>query len=112
MLIMQFLTGMTTSSMFTVRMATSSSVEIYTDYLQMCGTLLTDFNATKSATAQASYNLVRCLGAGAGIAALQPVVEATNIGYGFAVYAIIMLLAIPLTWLLRRRGPAWRLIRN
>ncbi|CAJ2511134.1 Uu.00g067590.m01.CDS01 [Anthostomella pinea] len=44
----------------------------------MCGTLLTDLNPNRSDTAQAAYNLVRCLGAGAFIAALEPLVMAPH----------------------------------
>ncbi|KAH9893766.1 major facilitator superfamily domain-containing protein [Xylariomycetidae sp. FL2044] len=91
MLIMQFLTGAATSSVFT-----------------MCGTLLTDLNPKRSATAQAAYNLVRCLGAGAGIAALEPLVDAIDSGWTFGIYAILMFSQIPLAWLLISRGMEWR----
>ncbi|KAK1764932.1 MFS general substrate transporter [Phialemonium atrogriseum] len=90
-LIMQFLTGSTTASTFT-----------------MCGTLLTDLNINKSATAQAASNLVRCLSAGAAIAALQPLVDAAGPAWCFAVYAIVVLLEVPLVWLLQQRGVRWR----
>ncbi|KAI1084015.1 major facilitator superfamily domain-containing protein [Whalleya microplaca] len=91
MLVMQFLTGATTSSIFT-----------------MCGTLLTDLNPRRSATAQAAYNLVRCLGAGAGVAALEPLVDASGSGWTFAIYAILMLLELPLAWFLMSQGLKWR----
>ncbi|KAI1821718.1 major facilitator superfamily domain-containing protein [Xylaria intraflava] len=91
MLILQFLTGATTSSIFT-----------------MCGTLLTDLNANRSATAQAAYNLIRCLGAGAGIAALEPLVYSIGSGWTFGIYAIIMIFQVPIAWLLVTRGLKWR----
>ncbi|KAI0016434.1 major facilitator superfamily domain-containing protein [Xylariomycetidae sp. FL0641] len=91
MLVLQFLTGATTSSIFT-----------------MCGTLLTDLNSNRSATAQAAYNLVRCLGAGASIAALEPLVSAVGSGWAFSIYAILMLLELPIAWLLITRGLSWR----
>lgn len=74
----------------------------------MCGTLLTDLNSSRSATAQAAYNLVRCLGAGAAVAALEPLVSGIGSGWTFGIYAIIMLLGIPMAWLLKTRGLEWR----
>ncbi|KAH6622735.1 major facilitator superfamily domain-containing protein [Chaetomium tenue] len=41
----------------------------------LCGTLLTDLNMDRSATAQAASNLVRCLSAGGAVAILQPMVD-------------------------------------
>ncbi|KAF6821885.1 hypothetical protein CPLU01_12333 [Colletotrichum plurivorum] len=73
----------------------------------ICGTLLTDLNPQASATVQASYNLVRCIGAGAAIADQQPLTDATNSGWCFGVFALIMMFAAPLA-LLERRGPRWR----
>ncbi|KAI0131936.1 major facilitator superfamily domain-containing protein [Xylariales sp. AK1849] len=90
-MVMQFLTGATTSSIFT-----------------MCGTLLTDLNPHSSATVQASYNLIRCLGAGAGIASQQPLADATGSGWCFGIYAILMILGIPLAFVLQKRGLEWR----
>lgn len=74
----------------------------------MCGTLLTDLNIHQSATAQAASNLVRCLSAGAAIAALQPLVDAAGPAWCFAIYAVVVLLEVPLVWLLRARGMKWR----
>lgn len=75
---------------------------------QLCGTLLTDLNPNASATVQASYNLVRCLGAGAAIAAQQPLADAAGSGWCFGVFAIIMLMALPLSMLIEKRGLEWR----
>ncbi|KAK1481199.1 hypothetical protein CABS01_14287 [Colletotrichum abscissum] len=90
-LVMQFISGATTSSIFTV-----------------CGTLLTDLNPKASATVQASYNLVRCIGAGAAIAAQQPLTNATGLGWSFGIFSLIMLFAAPLAMLLRKKGLRWR----
>ncbi|KAL3480159.1 major facilitator superfamily domain-containing protein [Aspergillus californicus] len=90
-LVMQFISGASTSSIFT-----------------LCGTLLTDLNPTASATVQASYNLVRCLGTGAAIAAQQPLAEAIGIGWCFGFFAFMMLAAGPLAVLLKRCGMGWR----
>ncbi|KAK8009091.1 hypothetical protein PG991_011642 [Apiospora marii] len=86
-LIMQFLTGATTSCIFT-----------------MCGTLLTDLNPTVSATVQASYNLVRCIGAGVGIAIQQPLEDAVGPGWCFGIYAVILLLEVPIGYMLLKHG--------
>ncbi|CCC07999.1 hypothetical protein SMACR_01563 [Sordaria macrospora] len=90
-LVLQFLTGAATSSIFT-----------------LCGTLLTDLNPNASATVQASYNLVRCLGAGAAIAAQQPLADAADSGWCFGVFAIIMMMGLPLSMLIEKQGLEWR----
>ncbi|KAK1512467.1 uncharacterized protein CCOS01_14707 [Colletotrichum costaricense] len=91
MIIMQFITGITTASLFT-----------------MTGTLLTDLNCERSATAQGASSIVRCLGAGAGIAALQPLADAAGLGWCFAIYALFLATELPLAWIIRKKGPGWR----
>ncbi|KAK8131935.1 citrate exporter protein [Apiospora kogelbergensis] len=75
---------------------------------QMCGTLLTDFNPTVSATVQASYNLVRCLCAAVGIAIQQPLDDAVGSGWCFDIYGIVFLLELPLGYVLLKNGQGWR----
>ena len=89
--IMQFITG-------------GSSVAIFV----ICGGLLTDLNPQRSATVQASYNLVRCALGAAGVAALQPLVDAVGAGWSFTVFAMVGILCIPSLLLLRFRGQSWR----
>ncbi|KAH6848245.1 major facilitator superfamily domain-containing protein [Chaetomium sp. MPI-CAGE-AT-0009] len=91
MLIMQLLTGTTTAALFV-----------------HCGTLLTDLNMDRSATAQAASNLVRCLSAGGAVAILQPMVENVGPAGCFAIYASIISLGIPMAWVLQRYGVSWR----
>ncbi|KAF2756965.1 protein serine/threonine phosphatase 2C [Pseudovirgaria hyperparasitica] len=86
-----FLTGAATSSLFT-----------------MCCTILTDLNPDRPATVQASYNLIRCIGAGAGIASQQPLLDAVGSGWCFAIYAVLLLLGAPLVWVLKTHGMSWR----
>lgn len=74
----------------------------------MCGTLLSDLNPTRSATVQASYNLVRGLGAGATIGILKPFINRAGAGWCFGFYALLMLFIFPLAWILQRSGPSWR----
>ena len=76
--------------------------------VKLCGTLLTDLNPQASATVQASYNLVRCIGAGAGIAVQQPLTDAIGLGWCFGVFSAVMLLAVPLAMALKRCGLGWR----
>lgn len=112
-LVMQFISGATTSSIFTVR-PPPISYPVHTfgreasNWTQLCGTLLTGLNPNASATVQASYNLVRCIGAGAAIASQQPLANAAGLGWCFGVFALIMLSTAPLAMVLKRRGPSWR----
>ncbi|UQC85804.1 uncharacterized protein CLUP02_11303 [Colletotrichum lupini] len=110
-LVMQFIGGATTSSIFTVSANFRVNYHVsqfLTHRLQVCGTLLTDLNPKASATVQASYNLVRCIGAGAAIAAQQPLTNATGLGWSFGIFSLIMLFAAPLAMLLRKKGLRWR----
>ena len=77
------------------------------DSLKLCGTLLTDLNMNRSATAQAASNLVRCLSRRSG-GILQPMVENVGLAGCFAIYASIIFLGMPLAWVLQRYGVAWR----
>ena len=94
-LIMQFVTGSTSVATFAV-----------------CGTLLTDLNSRRSATVQASYNLVRCVLSGAGVGLLQVVINGIGIGWCFTIYATFGALGIPLFLFLRFKGPEWRDMRG
>ena len=75
---------------------------------QMSITLLTDLNVEKAATIRGASNFVRCLLAGACIAALEPIAEGIGLGWCFAIFALIQLCGIPATWLLKTRGLRWR----
>ncbi|KAK2468977.1 hypothetical protein H9L39_19414 [Fusarium oxysporum f. sp. albedinis] len=75
---------------------------------QMTATLITDYNTHRSATAQAASNLIRCVGAGADTASFEPLIRAIGSGWAFAIYAILVLLQVPLIWELKRNGMAWR----
>ena len=89
--IMQFITG-------------GSSVAIFV----VCGGLLTDLNPQRSATVQASYNLIRCALGAAGVASLQPIVDGIGIGLCFTIVTLVTVLCTPLLFLLRLRGQRWR----
>ncbi|RTE79712.1 hypothetical protein BHE90_005762 [Fusarium euwallaceae] len=87
MLIMQFLTGGSTASTFT-----------------MTSTLLTDLNLDRSATAHAASNIVRCLMAGGAIGIMDPLINAIGFGWCFAIYAAVALLEIPVVVYLYKMG--------
>ena len=78
----------------------------------VCGALLTDLNPDRSATVQASYNLVRCGLGGAGVAMLQIISDTVGTGWCFTIYAAFSILCLPLLLLLRRRGQYWRKISH
>ncbi|KAF9760845.1 hypothetical protein IL306_004097 [Fusarium sp. DS 682] len=78
------------------------------EFKTMTATLITDYNTHRSATAQAASNLIRCVGAGAGTASFEPLIRAIGSGWAFAIYAIMVLLQLPLIWGLKRNGMAWR----
>jgi len=90
-LVLQFLSGSTQVAIFVI-----------------CGTLLTDFNPDRSATAQASYNLVRCALAAGCVAMLEPLIQGVGIGWCFTIYTGMGLLCVPLFLVLRIWGWGWR----
>ena len=90
-LVMQFITGSTQTAVFSVG-----------------GTLLTDPNPGRSATVQASYNLVRCALSAAGVGALQAVIDGVGVGWCFTIYAVIGAFSVPFFLVLRRYGEEWR----
>ena len=94
-LVMQFITGGTQIAIFSV-----------------CSSLLTDLNLERSATVQASYNLVRCALSAAGVGSLQALIDRVGIGWCFTIYAVIGLLGIPLFLLLRQKGEDWRVPKD
>ncbi|KAI8712974.1 MFS domain-containing protein [Fusarium sp. LHS14.1] len=87
MLIMQFLTGGSTASTFT-----------------MTSTLLTDLNLNRSATAHAASNIVRCLMAGGAIGIMDPLIKSIGFGWCFGIYAAVALLEIPVVVYLYKMG--------
>ncbi|KFY93441.1 hypothetical protein V500_03702 [Pseudogymnoascus sp. VKM F-4518 (FW-2643)] len=78
----------------------------------ICGRLLTDLNPQRSATAQAAYNLVRCVGAGAAVATLDAIGNAIGLGWCFTIYGALLLGVIPLVFILETKGMKWRSAKN
>lgn len=74
----------------------------------MTSTLLTDLNVDLSATAQGASSIVRCILAGGAIAAMEPLAKAIGLGWCFAMYAVLVLVNLPLAWSLMHFGCKWR----
>ncbi|KAL2121771.1 hypothetical protein VTJ04DRAFT_2226 [Mycothermus thermophilus] len=91
MIIMQFVTSYTTSSIFSIT-----------------NTLQTDLNPTKAASIRGASNLVRCVLAGGCIAALEPVTQKIGLGWCFGVYAALQASVLPMIWMLDSKGLEWR----
>ncbi|KAI1267230.1 major facilitator superfamily transporter [Xylariaceae sp. FL1019] len=72
------------------------------------GTLITDLNPDRSSTAAASVNIVRCLLAAAGTAALQPIIDGVGPGWCFTIFGGLIGVCGPLLLLEIRIGPTWR----
>ncbi|CAH0042050.1 unnamed protein product, partial [Clonostachys rhizophaga] len=91
MLVIQFITSFTSSIIFA-----------------MTGTLLTDLNPDKAATASAASNFIRCLLAGGCIAALEPLTNQVGLGWCFGIFGLLQVLAIPFIALLELKAVTWR----
>lgn len=76
--------------------------------LQTCLTLNVDLNPDETGLASVAASVIRCLAAAAGVAVLEPMLDAVGAGWTFTVYALIAVLAIPLLLTLRTFGPRWR----
>ncbi|CAM1506380.1 Fc.00g060210.m01.CDS01 [Cosmosporella sp. VM-42] len=72
------------------------------------GTLLTDLNPTRSSTAAASSNLVRCALAAMALAVLQPIINRIGAGWCFTIFGALSGLCGPLMFWEIRRGHIWR----
>lgn len=53
-----------------------------------CGTLIIDLHPSSPSTARASLNVVRCILAAGGLAALQPLIDAVGVGWCYTVIAL------------------------
>lgn len=74
----------------------------------MAAALLADLNKDSSATAQGACSFVRCLLAGAAIAAMEPLAQAAGLGWFFALYAALFLIEALVAWIVVKNRPRWR----
>ncbi|KAK2599452.1 hypothetical protein N8I77_011206 [Diaporthe amygdali] len=77
-------------------------------YRAAFGTLLTDLNPTRSSTASASANIVRCAFAATALAVLELMIDRLGIGWTFTFFALCGALCGPLMLLQMKRGQCWR----
>lgn len=73
--------------------------------------LVIDLYPGASASATAVNNLMRCEVGAAGVAAIQPMIEALTAKWAFLLLAGITLLMVPLLYIEMRWGARWRLQR-
>lgn len=73
--------------------------------------LVIDLYPGASASATAVNNLMRCLVGAAGVAVVQPIIDAINPTWTFVLLAGITLIMTPLVWIEMRWGMGWRLER-
>lgn len=78
----------------------------------MNSALVIDLYPGASASATAVNNLMRCLIGAAGVAAVQPIIDALTPVWTFVLLAGITIAASPLVWIEMRYGASWRLARQ
>ena len=110
-----------TTAVYDVSLRTHLAVPIILQYfISFCATGIFTINSAfvidlypgASASATAVNNLMRCLIGAAGVAVVQPIIEALTAEYTFVLLAGITVAMTPLLWVERRFGAAWRLVRN
>ncbi|OJJ96760.1 hypothetical protein ASPACDRAFT_46282 [Aspergillus aculeatus ATCC 16872] len=110
-----------TTAVYGVSLRTHVAVPIILQYfIAFCATgiftinsaLVIDLYPGASASATAVNNLMRCLIGAAGVAAVQPILEALGADYTFVLLAGITLVMVPLLWIEDRWGPGWRHARE
>ena len=94
-LVLQFLVGATTTSIFNT-----------------LGTLLVDLNRDQPSTVSAGSNLIRCILSASGLAALQEIIDGVGIGWCFTIFAAIAATTAPILLMERHWGPIWRAKRQ
>ncbi|ODA79736.1 hypothetical protein RJ55_05330 [Drechmeria coniospora] len=75
-------------------------------------TILIDINQDAPATAQAAFNLVRCILAAAFIACLQEMIDGIGLGWTFTILGSCCSVSALLFFVESRYGWSWRLARN
>jgi hypothetical protein len=89
---MQFVIGFTVTGIFNV-----------------CNTLIVDINPSQPVIASASVSITRCLLAAGGVAAIGGIVNAIGQGWAFTILGALGWATLPMMWIARRKGWAWRL---
>jgi hypothetical protein len=82
--------------------------QLITLYIQTLNTLLIDQHPKFPATSQAASNIVRCTFAAVGSAVEQLLIDTLGIGWFFVILAALCIACLPLLFVEKRRGMAWR----
>jgi hypothetical protein len=82
--------------------------QLITLYIQTLNTLLIDQHPKFPATAQAASNIVRCTFAAIGSAVEQPLINTIGVDWFFVILAALCIACLPLIFVEKRRGMAWR----
>jgi hypothetical protein len=82
--------------------------QLITLYIQTLNTLLIDQHPKFPATAQAASNIVRCAFAAIGSAVEQPLINTIGVDWFFVILAALCISCLPLIFVEKRRGMAWR----
>lgn len=77
-------------------------------YVQYNNTILIDINHEAPATAQASFNLVRCIMAALATGVIQYMIEGIGFGWTFAIFGGSAALSAILYLVEMKRGMKWR----
>jgi len=75
-------------------------------------TLVIDINQEAPATAQASFNMVRCLLSAVFISVLQPLIDAVGFGPTFTMLGSLCLVSAGFYLVELKYGQSWRLARH
>ncbi|KAE8145243.1 MFS general substrate transporter [Aspergillus avenaceus] len=106
-----------TTAVYGVSLRTHIALPIILQYIiAFCATgiftinsaLVIDLYPGASASATAVNNLMRCLVGAAGVAAMQPLLDALTADYTFLLLAGITLVMTPLLWIESKFGASWR----
>jgi hypothetical protein len=110
-----------TTAVYGVSLRTHIAVPIILQYfIAFCATgiftinsaLVIDLYPGASASATAVNNLMRCLVGAAGVAAVQPMLDALTADYTFLLLAGITVFMLPLLWIENQFGALWRQERD
>jgi len=75
---------------------------------QMSGTLLVDIHPRSPSTAQAANSIVRAFLAAGGTACVQPLIDATGVGWTFTLFGGLGMACMGFAWLECAFGRDWR----
>jgi hypothetical protein len=69
---------------------------------------MVDLHAHEAMSASASVSITKCLVAAGGVSVLQLLFDAIGIGWTFTIIGVLCYSTIPILWVVRQHGWAWR----